>query len=167
MITAIGAMSGCEHSTKKSRTITFKNEAHKLFYETALTKCREQDCYHKALVYYLGLEEDTRECIGSIYDFRTGCVKTECLHEGWITSGSAKIIRMAFYLYCNDAPSVNDYDNAEEKVEEYKKYSVEDIFSCGYARYFWQAILLRYPEYCFYVDWEDLYAENQITRNNQ
>ncbi|RHO38675.1 hypothetical protein DW181_06000 [Clostridium sp. AM16-23] len=31
-----------------------------------------------------------------IYDFKTGCVKTECLHEGWQTSGSVKVVRMAF-----------------------------------------------------------------------
>ena len=28
-------------------------------------------------------------------------MKTECLREGWQTSGSAKIVRMAFNLYCN------------------------------------------------------------------
>ncbi|WP_270444950.1 DUF6075 family protein, partial [Blautia intestinalis] len=37
---------------------------------------------------------------------------------------------------------------------------VEDLFCCGYARYFWEAIKIRYPEYCFYKDWEDTYAEN-------
>jgi len=26
-------------------------------------------------------------------------------------------------------------------------YSVEDLFCCGYAPYFWQAIQIRYPEY--------------------
>ena len=36
----------------------------------------------------------------------------------------------------------------------------EDLFCCGYARYFWEAIKIRYPEYCFYKDWEDMYAEN-------
>ena len=30
-----------------------------------------------------------------------------------------------------------------------------------YARYFWEAIKIRYPDYCFYVDWEDMfYAED-------
>ena len=165
--TAIGAQSGCEHSTKKSRTITFKNKEHKECYQHYLQKCREQDCYHKALIYCLGLEEDTRECIESIYDFRTGCVKVECLQEGWITSGTGRIIRMAFNLYCNGTPSVKNYPRTEDKLEEYRRYTVEDLFCCGYARYFWEAIQLRYPEYCYYVDWEDLYAENQITRNNQ
>lgn len=40
--------------------------------------------------------DNTRRNIYSIYDFKTGCVKTECLHEGWQTSGSVKVVRMAF-----------------------------------------------------------------------
>ncbi len=160
MITAIGAMSDCEHSTKKSHTLTFINESHKQFYQQYLQKCRRQDCYHKALIYCLGLEEDTRERIESIYDFKSGCIKTECLHEGWITSGTGRVIRMAFNLYCNGMPSVKECSGIEEKLSECRRYSVEDLFCCGYARYFWEAIQLRYPEYCSYVDWEDLYAEN-------
>ncbi len=37
-------------------------------------------------------------------------VKTECLHEGWQTSGSVKVVGMAFNLYCNAIPSVDDYN---------------------------------------------------------
>ncbi|EOS45858.1 hypothetical protein C810_02392, partial [Lachnospiraceae bacterium A2] len=56
--------------------------------------------------------------MNSIYNFKTGCVKTECLHEGWQTSGSLKVVRMAYNLYCNGTPSVLDYDDAEEQVDE-------------------------------------------------
>lgn len=143
-----------------SRTITFKNKEHEKFYMEYLPKCRYQDVYHKALVYCLGIDRDTRENTNRIYDFKTGYVKTECLQEGWQTSGSEKIVRMAFNLYCNGTPSVNDYDDAEEQVKECRCYTVEDLFCCGYARYFWEAIKIRYPEYCSYVDWEDMYAEN-------
>ena len=59
---------------------------------------------------------DTRRNINSIYDFKTGCVKTECLHEGWQTSGSMKVVRMAFNLYCNGTPSVDDYTKTEEQT---------------------------------------------------
>ena len=54
---------------------------------------------------------------------------------------------MAFNLYCNGTPSVYDYEDAEEQLTECKLYSVEDLFCCGYAPYFWQAIQIRYPEY--------------------
>lgn len=92
--------------------------------------------------------------------YRKTCVKTECLQEGWQTSGSLRIVRMAFNLYCNGTPSVGDYEAEEDQLKECQCYTVEDLFCCGYARYFWEAIKIRYPEYCFYKDWEDIYAEN-------
>lgn len=82
-----------------TRIITFKNKEHENFYYTYLPKCRYQDVYHKALVYCFGIDRDTRENAEQIYDFKTGYVKTECLHEGWQTSGSVRIIRLAFNLY--------------------------------------------------------------------
>ena len=143
-----------------SCTITFKNKEHEKFYMEYLPKFRYWDVYHEALVYCLGIDRDTRENANRIYDFKTGYVKTECLQEGWQTSGSEKIVRMAFNLYCNGTPSVNDYVDVEEQVKECRCYTVEELFCCGYARYFWEAIKIRYPEYCSYVDWEDMYAEN-------
>ena len=92
-----------------------------------------------------------------IYDFKSGCVQTECLRQGWNTSGSVKVIRMAFNLYCNGMPSVDDYQKHDEQLTESRQYSVEELFCSGYARYFWEAIKIRYPEYCFYVDMEDFY----------
>ena len=143
---------------KDTRTITFKNKEHRDFYKEYLQKCRYQDVYHKALVYCLGIDRDTRVNVDRIYDFKTGCVKTDCLYEGWQTSGSMKIVRMAFNLYCNGTPSVLDIEDAEARLEECQCYTVEDLFCCGYARFFWEAVKIRYPEYCFYVDMEDLYA---------
>lgn len=140
--TALGA------SSEATRTITFKSAAHKNFYLEYLPKCRYQDVYHRALVYYLGIDEDTRNHVNRIYDFKSGCVKTECLYEGWQTSGSVKIVRMAFNLYCNGTPSVLDIENPEEQLRECSCYTVEDLFCCGYAKYFWEAVKIRYPEYC-------------------
>ena len=165
--TALRANSGCDHLGKKSHKVTYKNQSHHEFYDKYIQECRYEDVYHKALVYCLGINEDTRNHIHEIYDFRNGCVNTECLNQGWITSGSAKVIRMAFNLYCNSAPSVEDYSKREDQLAEYSQYTVEDLFCSGYARYFWEAIKIRYPEYCFYVDWEDMYAENQITGNDR
>lgn len=134
--TALGA--------EKAAKIIFISKAHEKFYYEKLKEVRYQDVYHKALVYCLGISDDTRRNIKSIYDFKTGCVKTECLHEGWQTSGSAKVVRMAFNLYCNGTPSVLDYDDAEEQVDECKLYTVEELFCCAYATYFWQAV---HPQY--------------------
>ena len=83
-------------------------------------------------------------------------VKPECLYEGWQTSGSMKVVRMAYNLYCNGTPSVYGLSKMQkEQLEECSCYTVEELFCCGYARYFWEAIKIRYPEYCFYQDWED------------
>ncbi len=57
---------------------------------------------------------------------------------------------MAFNLYCNGTPSVLDYDDAEEQVDECRRYTVEELFCCAYAPYFWQAVQIRYPEYATY-----------------
>ena len=108
--TALGA------ENKKEQTINFISEAHEKFYYEKLKEVRYQDVYHKALCYCLGISDDTRRNVDSIYDFKTGCVKTECLHEGWQTSGSMKVVRMAFNLYCNGTPSVDDYTKTEEQT---------------------------------------------------
>lgn len=132
-----------------AQTVIFNGEEHRSFFLASLPRCRYADAYHAALVYCLGIDQDTRKYIDSIYDFKTGCVKPECLREGWITSGSSKIIRMAYNLYCNGTPSVNDDDDTEQRLQECRLYTVEDLFCCGYAKYFWQAIKVRYPEYCY------------------
>ncbi len=73
----------------KKNNIIFISDAHEKFYYEKVKEVRYQDVYHKALVYCLGISNDTRRNIECIYDFKSGCVKTECLHEGWQTSGSA------------------------------------------------------------------------------
>lgn len=135
--------------TKKENMI-FISEAHEQFYYEKLKEVRYQDVYHKALVYCLGISNDTRNHIDKIYDFKIGCVKTECLKEGWQISGSVKVVRMAFNLYCNGTPSVLDYENEEEQLSECNQYTVEELFCSSYAPFFWQAVQIRYPEYATY-----------------
>ena len=130
--TALGA--------EQAKAIIFISEAHEKFYYEKLKEVRCEDEYHKALVYCLGICNDTRENANRVYDFKTGYVTPECLREGWQTSGSQRVVRMAFNLYCNGTPSVNEYDDAEEQLTECRLYTVEELFCCGYAPYFWQAI---------------------------
>ena len=133
-------------SAKHMKNSTMKNEK-----RYAIRMCTTR---HFAIA--LASVVDTRRNINSIYDFKTGCVKTECLHEGWQTSGSMKVVRMAFNLYCNGTPSVDDYAKTEEQVNECRQYTVEDLFCCAYAPFFWPAIQIRYPEYATYN--RELYA---------
>lgn len=54
-------------------------------------------------------------------------MKTECLQEGWQTSGSVKIIRMAFNLYCNGIPSIYNFEDSDlgGQLKECSFYTVE------------------------------------------
>ena len=134
--------------------IEFKNNEHETFYHENIAKCKIQDSYHKALIYCLGIGNDTRRNLSRIYDFRTGCVKPECLREGWQTSGSGRIVRMAFNLYCDGTPGIEEDSSPEEQMREMKLFTVSELFCTGDARWFWEAIKLRYPEYCYPVDME-------------
>jgi len=42
-----------------NQTIIFRNNTHKEFYQKYLLRCRYQDVYHKALIYCLGIDENT------------------------------------------------------------------------------------------------------------
>ena len=103
-----------------AKKVLFISEAHENFYNEKLNMVRYKD------------------------------VLTKCLSEGWQTSGSKKVVRMAINLYCNGTPSTEDYKKSEDKLEECKAYTVEDLFCCAYAPFFWQAIQIRYPEYASY-----------------
>lgn len=92
-----------------AENIIFISDAHEKFYYEKLKEVRYPDVYHKALCYCLGISSDIRRNINRIYDLKTGCVKTECLQEGWQTSGSVKVVRMAFNLYCDGTHSSNAY----------------------------------------------------------
>ena len=122
-------------NNRNNRAIIFKDQEHEAFYMNGVQRCKCQDANHKALIYCLGISGDTRQCVERIYDFDNDSVKTECLGEGWITSGSARIVRMAFNLFCNGTPSAYDLEG-EEKVRECQRYTVEDLFCCEYAVYF-------------------------------
>lgn len=97
--TAIGA------AGEDARTITFMNKEHKEFYLEYLPKCRWKDVYHKALVYCLGIDRDTRKHVNRIYDFKNGSVKPECLQEGGgkttTTINLGVVFRLLSQLCCN------------------------------------------------------------------
>ena len=130
------------------KSVYFCDLEHEKFYYDNLKRCRYQDVYHKALMYCIGIAPDTRKNVDHIYDFTSDLIITECLSEAWQTSASVRIIRLAFNLYTNGLPSVEPEIGLEDCIHESKLYAVAEIFSHGYAPYFWEAIKIRYPEYC-------------------
>ncbi len=154
MSTALGAKNHVIPFEAEGTQIVFESKEHEEFYYEKLAQAEENltvgqvGCYHKALIYILGISEDTRNHFDQIYDIKSGNIKKECLNQGWLTSGSVRVVRLAFNLYTDRTPIVDDCEGRDEQIRECSKYSVSDIFCCGYAMYFWQGIQLRYPEYC-------------------
>lgn len=107
-----------------------------VFYQM-LAKCGKHDSYYSSFFYCVGISEDTRNHVDRMFDFKERLIKPEALHEGWQTGGSARLTRLAFNLW-------NGY---VEKGEESLSTPYE-MFDCGYAPYFYEAIRIKYPEYC-------------------
>lgn len=128
--------------------IVFNGLEHKLFFMENLHKCEDLGNDMLALIYCLGIDEQVRNHANEFFNFATGVLNVNCLQENWQNNGSLRVIRLAFNLYTNRTISVNGFTKAEEQLLECQKYSVDDIFCCAYAKYFWQAIQIKYPCYC-------------------
>ena len=128
----------------------FTNDAHRDFYNTE-TAAQKADCYTKALIYTLGMCDDTRRNFGQLYNKSERRIVPDSLNACWQTGTSVKVTRLAFNLFTDGTPTACTYDEPNNRVlEDYnecRRYSVSDIFCCGYAPYFIEAIRVRYPEY--------------------
>ena len=125
--------------------IRFADNAHMEFYNGQADRLNP-DSYLKALIYTLGICDDTRRRFDSMYDAKKRGIVLETLHAGWQTGGSTKATRLAFNLF-TDCPATAYSGTGNPDFDECKRYSVSDIFCCGYAPLFVEAIKLRYPEY--------------------
>ena len=103
------------------------------------------DVYTLPLIYLLGLTEDTRRNFNRIYDIKKKEIDIEQLSQGWQTGTTVKITRLAFNLF-NGFVFEDLRDFNDDRVSS--KYAVDNIFCCSLAPYFWEAIKLRFPEYC-------------------
>jgi hypothetical protein len=110
---------------------------HEGFYYQMLNERKNSDSYHRALFYTLGISQETRKHIRDLFDFSHGGIKPEGLAASWQTSSSIRVSRLAFNLW-------NGW--TEEGAERYS--APNELFACGYAPYFFEAIYLRYPEFC-------------------
>ena len=110
------------------KAIIFISDAHEKFYYEKLKVVRYQDVYHKALVYCLGISDDARRNIKSIYNFKTGCVKTECLHEGWQPLDCLKQHRKVTYTNILTSGRFNVYlADIDRQVQERIERRIEGM----------------------------------------
>lgn len=127
----------------------FIDRNHENFYFGALKKYKEMggplDCYAASVFYLLGLSDDTRRNFNTLFDMKERIILQEGLHAGWQTGSSIKVCRLAFNLWNGFC-----YDGRAEDTEAPVSgcYVTDNIFCCSYAEYFFEAIRLRYPEYC-------------------
>lgn len=118
----------------------FLDDEHKAFYEQMVTSTRTaDDPYRKALFYTLGLTENTRRNIDALYDFSEHCPRFDAIRGSWQTSTSAKVTRLAFYLY-------GGYDG-KGKTDQHDSYTPYELFGCGLMEYLFEAVRLLYPCY--------------------
>lgn len=117
--------------------IKFTSKEHENFYKTMLQKSGNSDSYHRAFFYCIGISDTVRRNVKQIFDFEQDRIKPDGLHEGWQTGGTVRITRLAFNFW-------NGYmEQGEERMS-----TPYEMFDCSYAPYFYDAIKLRYPEYC-------------------
>ena len=117
--------------------IRFANKEHEAFYFEMLAATRNNDVYHQAFFYTMGISAETRSHIRSLFDFKEDIIKPEGLSAAWQTSSTQRLCRLAFNLWNGWTEEGNENRSAPYW-----------LFDCGFAPYFFEAIRLRYPEYC-------------------
>lgn len=120
----------------------FKDIEHEQFYEGNLRMTHSQhDPYRQAFFYVVGLTPQTRHHIRDLYDYEEQAIRLEALEQGWQTSTSVKMTRLAFNLY-------NGYTGEAEAGRDHSRYySPYHLFDTELMPYFFEAIKLRYGEY--------------------
>ena len=116
--------------------MNFYNEEHKKYYEEMNEK-RELDVYNRAVVYLLGLTEETRNHTADVYNIERREIEVEGLNKPWQTGTTTIICRLAFNLF-------NGY-HGEIDQEIPRAYTPESIFCRKeLAPYFYEAIKIRF-----------------------
>jgi hypothetical protein len=118
-------------------TIRFADKEHKDFFCQMLAKTRNNDAYHQAFFYAMGICAETRRNIHTLFDFKEGGIRPEGLAAAWQTGGTRRLCRLAFNLW-----------NGWTEEGKENRSTPYELFDCGFAPYFFEAIRLRYPEYC-------------------
>ncbi|MGI5920760.1 MAG: DUF6075 family protein [Syntrophomonadaceae bacterium] len=119
------------------QNIRFSSKEHQAFYHEMLAKTGNNDSYHQAFFYTMGICEETRCNIRTLFDFKEGGIKPEGLSTAWQTGSTRRLCRLAFNLWNGWTEEGNESRSAPY-----------ELFCCGFAPYFFESIRLRYPEYC-------------------
>ena len=107
------------------------------------------DIERKALAYLFALDMVCFEHIRELYDFSDNRILLSGLDKGWQTGTSGRTTRLAFNLYnshCSDGETYIGSDGIEESLPS-AYYSPAYLFCCEYAKYYVEALKIRFPEF--------------------
>ena len=63
--------------------IIFKSKEHRDFFLEMMSKCKVNDCYHRAFFYVMGIAGETRANINQMFDFKQDCINQKgCMEDG-------------------------------------------------------------------------------------
>ena len=79
--------------------LRFASKEHKQFFFAMMEEVKKKDSYHQAFFYCVGISDMTRDNVKRLFSFREDRINPAALHEGWQTSGSMRITRLAFNLW--------------------------------------------------------------------
>lgn len=134
----------------------FKDEYHETLFRVIMQKMQSKDVYHQTVAYLIALDDVCKKHVEEIFDFKENVIKTESLKKAWQTGTSKKTTRLAFNLWNGwdtDGESYTDDDGYMNSLPS-RYYTVDNIFCCSYAPYYWEAVKIRYPEYTDTDEWE-------------
>ena len=106
----------------------FYSEQHREFYRHHVDG--GADPYYRALVYLLGVTEETRANFSRCFDGEARMIRPAALGEGWQTGGTARIVRMAFNLW-NGWCYESEEDAQEGRMSE--AFTPDNLFCCEFA----------------------------------
>ena len=136
-------------ASKNGQSIKFRDEEHEKNYNFFLDMMPYSDIERKALAYLFALDTVCFEHIRDLYDFSDNRILLSGLDKGWQTGTSGRTTRLAFNLYnshCSDGETYIRSDGIEDNLTSVY-YSPAYLFCCEYAKYYAEALKIRFPEF--------------------
>ena len=136
-------------ASKNGQPIKFRDEEHERNYNFILDMMPYSDIERKALAYLFALDTVCFEHIRDLYDFSDNRIMLSGLEKDWQTGTSKRTTRLAFNLYnsyCSDGETYIDSDGIEDSLPS-ACYSPAYLFCCEYAKYYVEALKIRFPEW--------------------
>ena len=136
-------------ASKNGQQIKFRDKEHEKNYNFILDMMPYSDIERKALAYLFALDTVCFEHIRDLYDFSDNRIMLSGLDKGWQTGTSKRTTRLAFNLYnsyCSDGETYIGSDGIEDSLPS-ACYSPAYLFCCEYAKYYVEALKIRFPEW--------------------